>query len=217
MSRRCRRLSAAAPSPMATSATTGTRPAEPHPQSRLGSPIASVGRLPSVAPPLQAARPLTRDSQREAIFDPVVPHHSSPSVVPPRARSRPRIHTGWTAHIIRGRARWRGPADSVAIDLIPPRAREALVDGLWVGLLYCSRAWRMCPRVPVPARVEADGYPVMGLDGSRRRQSAESSDRQVGLAPGLNSLPHFASPAKTPSLSLPCGFLIAPRHSHGPA
>ena len=147
--------SAAAPSPMATSATTGTRPAEPHPQSRLGSPIASVGRLPSVAPPLQAARPRTRDSQRVAFVSgrpaPFQPERRSTTRTQPAAQSTQvglRTTAGGTL------ARSRG---SVAIDSIPPGAR-VLVDGRGVG--STPLVLEDVPAGTRLVRVEADGYPV---------------------------------------------------------
>jgi PEGA domain len=181
--------SADAPSPMATSGTTVTRPAEPPPQSRLGSPIASVGRNPSVAPPLQAARPHTRDRQRVAF----VSGRPAP-FQPERRRTQPaaqstqvglRTTAGGTL------ARSRG---SVAIDSIPPGAR-VLVDGRQVG--STPLVLEDVPAGTHLVRVEADGYSVWAW--TVRVVANQRSRVTVKLnGTGTDSLPDFASPAKTP-------------------
>ena len=184
--------SADAPSPMATSGTTGTRPAEPHPQSRLGSPSASVGRLPSVAPPLQAARPRTRDSQRVAFVSgrpaPFQPEGRSTTRTQPAAQSTQvglRTTAGGTL------ARSRG---SVAIDSIPSGAR-VLVDGRGVG--STPLVLEDVPAGTRLVRVEADGYPVWAW--TVRVVANQRSRVTVKLnGTGTDGLAHFASPAKTP-------------------
>jgi PEGA domain len=184
--------SADGPSPMARSGTTGTRSAEPPPQSRLSSPIASVGQIPSVAPPLQAARPRTRDRQRAAVVSgrpaPFQPERRSTTRTQPAAQSTQvglRTTAGGTL------ARSRG---SVAIDSIPPGAR-VLLDGRRVG--STPLVLEDVPAGTHLVRVEADGYPVWAwtvriVANQRSRVTVKLNDT------GTDSLPPFASPAKTP-------------------
>ena len=133
-----------APSPMATSATTGTRPAEPHPQSRLGSPIASVGRLPSVAPPLQAARPRTRDSQRVEFVSgrpaPFQPERRSTTRTQPAAQS---TQVGLRTTAEGTLARSRGSRG----DRFHPFGRASACR--WSGVGLTPLVLKECPREPV--------------------------------------------------------------------
>jgi hypothetical protein len=86
-----------------------------------------------------------RETAREKHSYPVVPHHSSPSVVPPRARSRLRNRHRLDCGPPR-EARWRGPADPWRS--IPSlRARECL--SMVGGSAQHRSCWRMCPREPV--------------------------------------------------------------------
>ena len=142
------------PSPMATSATTGTKPAEPPPPSRLGFPVASIGQIPSVAPPLQSARAPTRDRQRAA----VVSGRPASSRPERRSTTRTRPAAQWTQVVGRGAtaagtlARSRG---SLVIDSDPPGARVS-VDGRPVG--STPLVLQDVPAGTHLVRLEADGY-----------------------------------------------------------
>ena len=184
--------SADAPSPVATSGTTGTRSAEPPPQSRLGSPIASVGQIPSVAPPLQAARPRTRDRQRAAVVS------SRPAPFQPERRSTTRTQPAAQSTQVGRRTTAGGTlprsGGSVAIDSIPPGAR-VLVDGRPVG--STPLVLEDVPAGTHLVRVEADGYTVWAW--TVRVVANQRSRVTVKLnGSGTDSLPHFASPARTP-------------------
>ena len=145
--------SADTPSPIATSRTIGTRPAEPPPQSQLSVPTATVGQIPSVAPPLPAARARTRDRQSAAVVSgrpaPSQPERRSTTRTRPAAQSTQVVLSATPGGTL---ARPRG---SMAIDSIPPRA-QVLVDGRRVG--STPLVLEDVPAGTHLVRVEADGH-----------------------------------------------------------
>ena len=184
--------SADSPSPIAASAKTGTTAAEPPPQSRLGSPVATIGQVPRVAPTLQAAPARARD--REGVV--VVSGRRAPSLPERRSTTRTRPAAESTQDVLRATAggtlaQSRG---SVAIDSIPPGAR-VLVDGRQVG--STPLVLEDVPAGTHLVRVEADGYQVWAW--TVRVVANQRSRVTVTLnSTGTDSLPHFASPPKTP-------------------
>jgi PEGA domain len=146
--------SADRPSPMAV-ATTGTRPAESPPPSRLSVPVSSTGQIPSVAPRRQSAQAPTRNRQMTAVVfgrpAPSRPERRSIMWTSPAAQSTEAV-VGPTAAATLARSR-----GSLAVDSYPQVARVS-VDGLRVG--STPLLLQNVPAGTHLVRVEADGYQV---------------------------------------------------------
>jgi PEGA domain len=139
------------PSPTATSATTGTKPAEPSP-SQLDSPAGLVAKVSSDRPPSRSAQQRMLDRPATVVSDPPAPSRPEPR---PTTRARPtaqRTQNVVGATAVGRLARSRG---SLAIVSRPPGARVSL-NGRRVG--STPLVLKDVAAGTHTVRVEADGY-----------------------------------------------------------